>query len=138
MPEFVKRYNLEGSSLVYQDLDKVKDKKIKFLKENLSVIKDGFIRHNSMIIADTIIKIICDDLKYQDKHNEIEYMMMNSKLQIDKEIEKEKAKRRRAVKGKKEDDKKYNSKFANKYRERIKSIREAEAKKGKHTLKNKD
>ena len=138
MPEFVKRYNLEGSSLVYQDLDKVKDKKIKFLKENLSVIKDGFIRHNSMIIADTIIKIICDDLKYQDKHNEIEYMMMNSKLQIDKEIEKEKAKRRRAVKGKKEDDKKNGSKFSNKYKERIKTIREAEVKKGKHTLNNKD
>ena len=138
MPEFVKRYNLEGSSPVYQDLDKVKDKKIKFLKENLSVIKDGFIRHNAMIIADTIIKIICDDLKYQDKHNEIEYMMMNSKLQIDKEIEKENAKRRRAVKGKKENDKKNGSKFSNKYKERIKSIREAEAKKGKHTLNNKD
>ncbi len=133
MPEFVKKYNLEGSTMVYQDLDKVKDKGIKFLKENLSIIKDGFIRHNAMIISDTMIKIICDDLKYQDKHNEIEYMMMNSKLQADKEIKKANAKRKRKLKENDENsNKKYKSKFANKYKDRIDSIKETNEVKSKH------
>ena len=98
IPEFIKKYNLEGSELVEQDLDSVKDKKIKFIKENMSIIKDDFVRHNSMIIADTLIEIICDDLKFKDKQNEPEYMMMNSKLKADKEITKEMRKRAKSKK----------------------------------------
>ncbi len=127
MPEFIKKYNLEGSNLVIQDLSKVKDKRIKFIKENMSVIKDGYIRHNAMIVADTLIKIICDDLKYQDKHNEIEYMLMDSKLQVDKQIKKENERRKRLLKyGKPTDDKKIQSKFAIKYKERIQSIKDSD------------
>ena len=80
-----------------------------------------------MIIADTLIKMICDDLKFEDKHNDIEYVMMNSKLQADKEIHK---RNRKMKKNKKEDkeEKKFKSKFANKYSERIKSIKTADEK----------
>ena len=88
IPEFIKKYNLEGSELVEQKIDEIKDKKIKCIKEDISIIKDNFVRHNSMIIADTLIKMICDDLKFADKQNDIEYVMMNSKLQADKEIHK--------------------------------------------------
>ena len=62
---------------------------MKTIKEDMSIIKDDFVRHNSMLIADTLIKIICDDLKFKDRQNEPEYLMMNSKLQKDKEIKKE-------------------------------------------------
>ena len=123
IPEFVKKYNLDGADLVEQNIDEVKDKKIKFIKENMSIIKQDYVRHNSMIIADTLIKIICDDLKFKDKHNDIEYIMMNSKLQADKEIQKD-IKRNLKNKNKtNKDNKKYKSKFASKYSERIESIK---------------
>ena len=38
IPEFIKKYNLEGQDLVDQDIEKVKG--IKFLQRNLSMIKD--------------------------------------------------------------------------------------------------
>ena len=127
IPEFIKRYNLEGSELVEQKLDEIKDKKIKCIKEDMSIIKDDFVRHNSMIIADTLIKLICDDLKFEDKHNDIEYVMMNSKLQADREIHKRNKKMKKNKKGDKE-EKKYKSKFANKYSDRINSIKTADEK----------
>ena len=130
VPEYIKKYNLDGAELVEQDLSKVKDKKIKFIKENISIIKDEFVRHDSMIIADTLIKIICDDLKFKDKQNEPEYLMMNSKLQADKAINKE---RKRNLKNKKEKKEKVKtkSKFANKYSDRIESIKHADEKAAK-------
>ena len=129
IPEYIKKYNLDGAELVEQNLLKIKDKKIKFIKEDMSVIKDDFVRHNSMLIADTLIKIICDDLKFKDRQNEPEYLMMNSKLQMDKEIKKEMI---RQNKNKKNDGKKQKSKskskFASKYSDRIESIKHADEK----------
>ena len=129
IPEYIKKYNLDGAELVEQDLSDIKDKKIKFIKEDMSVIKDNFVRHNSMLIADTLIKIICDDLKFKDRQNEPEYLMMNSKLQMDKEIKKEMI---RQNKNKKNDSKKpkskSKSKFASKYSDRIESIKHADEK----------
>ena len=90
IPEYIKKYNLDGADLVEQDLRNVKDRRIKFIKENLSLIKDDSVRHNANLIADIVIQVICDDLKYMDKQNDPEYMMMNSKLKADKEINKKK------------------------------------------------
>ena len=132
IPEYIKKYNLDGAELVEQDLSDIKDKKIKFIKEDMSVIKDDFVRHNSMLIADTLIKIICDDLKFKDRQNEPEYLMMNSKLQMDKEIKKEMI---RQNKNKKNDGKKKKnkpkSKFASKYSDRIESIKHCDEKAAK-------
>ena len=129
IPEYIKKYNLDGAELVEQDLSDIKDKKIKFIKEDMSVIKDDFVRHNCMLLADTLIKIICDDLKFKDRQNEPEYLMMNSKLQMDKEIKKEMI---RQNKNKKNDSKKQKSKskskFASKYSDRIESIKHADEK----------
>lgn len=130
VPEFIKKYNLDGAELVDQDISNVKEKKIKFIKENISTIKDDLVRHESMIIADTLIKIICDDLKFKDKQNEPEYLLMNSKLQADKKILKQ---RNKNLKNKKEDKPKARtkSKFANKYSDRIESIKHADEKAAK-------
>ena len=125
IPEYIKKYNLDGADLVEQNLKDVKERKIKFIKENLSVIKDDNVRHNANLIADLVIQIICDDLKYMDKHNEPEYVMMNSKLKADREINKKK-KRTSKNKTKGKTQKRVgNSKFASKYQERIKSIKDS-------------
>ena len=131
VPEFIKKYNLDGAELVEQDLSEIKDKKIKFIKEDMSIIKDDFVRHNSMIIADTLIKMICDDLKFKDRQNEPEYLMMNSKLQADKEISKGLKRQSKGKKEGKEKNKKSKSKFASKYSDRIESIKHADEKAAK-------
>ena len=128
IPEFIRKYNKDGKDLVEQDIENVKEKRIKFAKDNLSVIVGDRIRHNAMLIADFAIQIICDDLKYMDKQNEQEYLMMNTKLKADKEINKKKKKalKQNKLSTKIEKGKERKSKFANKYSERMESIKNAD------------
>lgn len=131
IPEFIKKYNLEGQDLVEQSIDKVKG--IKFLQRNLSMIYGEHIRHDPNLVATSIIELICDDLKYQDKQNDPQYLMLNTKLREEKRINKKKketAKRElQKQKGKiKPAKKKSKSKFSNKYSDRIASIKEADEK----------
>lgn len=131
IPEFIKKYNLEGQDLVEQSIDKVKG--IKFLQRNLSMIYGEHIRHDPNLVATSIIELICDDLKYQDKQNDPQYLMLNTKLREEKRINKKKketAKRElQKQKGKtKPTKKKSKSKFSNKYSDRIASIKEADEK----------
>ena len=130
VPEFIKKYNLEGQDLVEQDIYKVKG--IKFLQRNLSMISDGYIRHDPSLVASSIIELICDDLKYQDKQNDPQYLMLNTKLREEKRINKiKKSMERREKKGKTEkhtENKRGKSKFSSKYSDRIASIREADEK----------
>lgn len=130
IPEFIKKYNLEGQDLVDQDINKVKG--IKFLQRNLSMISNDFIRHDPSLVASSIIELICDDLRYQDKQNDPQYLMLSTKLREDKRINKIKKsmakKEKKNVTGKKVETKKGKSKFSNKYSDRIASIREADAK----------
>lgn len=128
IPEYIKKYNLDGSDLVEQNFKDVKERKIRFIKKNLSMIKDDSIRHDANLIADIVIQVICDDLKYMDKQNEPEYMMMNSKLKADKEINKQKkkdSKKKNKENGKKT-EKIGKSKFATKYQDRIQSIKDTD------------
>ena len=75
---------MEGQDLVEQDIYKIKG--IKFLQRNLSMIKDGLIRHDPNLVASSIIELICDDLKYQDKQSDPQYLMLNNKLREEKEL----------------------------------------------------
>ena len=129
IPEFIIKYNLEGQDIVEQDIDKIKG--IRFLQRNLSMVDKEFIRHDPNLVAASIIELICDDLKYQDKQNDPQYLMLNTKLQEEKRInKKKKATEKKYKKGKKEPKriKRGKSKFSNKYSERIASIREADEK----------
>lgn len=134
IPEFIKKYNMGGQDLVEQDIEKVRG--IKFLQRNLAVVSDDFIRHDPNLVASSIIELICDDLKYQDKQNDPQYMMLNNKLREEKRINKikkdmkKKEKKAEKVKGnhKRIEPKKGKSKFSNKYSERIASIRESDRK----------
>jgi len=131
IPEFIKKYNLEGQDLVDQDIEKVKG--IKFLQRNLSMISNDLIRHDPSLVASSIIELICDDLKYQDKQNDPQYLMLNTKLREEKRINKikrnmEKREKKNNGGEPKEEKKRGKSKFSNKYSDRIASIREADEK----------
>ena len=86
VPEMIKRYNIEGQDLVEQSTQNIKG--IRFLQRDLAMVTDGFIRHDPSLVASSIIELICDDLKYQDKQNDPQYMMLNNKLREDKRIQK--------------------------------------------------
>ena len=126
VPEFIKKYNLEGQDLVDSNIDKVKG--ITFLQRNLSMISaDGCIRHDPELVAESIIGLICDDLKYQDKQNDPQYLMLNNKLREDKRVNKiKKQMAKDAKRGKKENKDTHKSKFRSKYNDRIESIKQAD------------
>ena len=132
IPEMIKKYNMEGQEIVEQNIDKVKG--ITFLQRNLAMITDGYIRHDPTLVASSIIELICDDLKYQDKQNDPQYMMLNNKLREDKRIHKIQEQMKRKEKKQSQHPERKNkhqkgkSKFANKYSERINSIRTSDEK----------
>ena len=130
IPEYIRKYNMEGSELVEQDTSKVKVEGVYLLQRKLSHIENGFIRHNPDAIAASIIQLICDDLKFNNMENNTQYMMLNKKLKSSKkslkkqtkdnkkDVKKQKGKRAKIGK----------SKFFDKYSERIKSIQESDLK----------
>ena len=132
IPEYIKKYNKEGADLVEQKIDDPMIKRVKFIKKNISTIIDDKVRHDPLLVAESAITLICNDLKYQDKENDPEYLMLNAKLQSDKRInklkkEKKKKDKRAQKKGIDQNAKKKGkqSKFSSKYSERIKSIKES-------------
>lgn len=132
IPEYIKKYNKEGSDLVEQKINDPMLKRIKFIKKNISTIIDDKVRHDPLLVAESAITLICNDLKYQDKESDPEYMMLNAKLQSDKRINKlKKEQKKQAKKAKKKGidpkakKKGKQSKFSSKYSERIKSIKES-------------
>ncbi len=92
------------------------------------MISEGCIRHDPELVAESIIGLICDDLKYQDKQNDPQYLMLNNKLREDKRINKIKKNKwlKMQKKGKKENKVAHKSKFRSKYSDRIESIKQAD------------
>lgn len=127
IPEYIKIYNKEGADLVEQKINDPAVKRIKFIKKNISTIMDDKIRHDPYLIAESAITLICNDMKYQDKESDPEYLMLNAKLQSDKRINKLKKEKKKSDKKnkKKGRENKKQSKFSAKYSDRIKSIRES-------------
>lgn len=126
VPEYIRQYNKEGAELVEQDVSKVKDAGIKLIQRNLSTVENGRIRHNPDAIATSIIQLICDDLRFRDMQNDAQFIMLDSKIKDTKK----KMKKNKKKNSKKKDDRKHsNSKFFEKYNDRIQSIQESSNKK---------
>lgn len=126
VPEYIRQYNKEGSELVEQDISKVKSEGIKLIQRNLSTIENDRIRHNSDAIATSIIQLICDDLKFRDMQNDAQFIMLDSKMKdTKKRLKKNKSKNSK----KKSKIKHGESKFFEKYNDRIQSIQESSNKK---------
>ncbi len=146
IPEFIRRYNMEGSELVEQDTSKAKVEGVSLMQRNLSFIDGEFIRHNPDAIGASIIQLICDDLKFKDMQNDAQYVMLNDKLKDIKKNMKVRQKSERAIneanaKKKNSRHQKGNtkqSKFSKKYQERIESIQEAERKLKQKEMRNKN
>jgi len=136
IPEFVKIYNRRGQDVVEQDTQKAKELGIKLLEKNLSQIVGDNIRHNTEAVAESVIELICDDLRFKDEQNDPKYVMLHTKLKEDKKLSKQfKRQKRKEIKesrnlveAKSRKNKKNSSKFSNKYKERIKSIQESDFK----------
>lgn len=123
MPEFIRKYNMKGSELVDQDIQKAKAEGIKIVKRDLATVEDNHIRHDSDAIAKSIIELICEDLKFNDRQNDPQYLMLKQKLKFKKvnSVKKEKWKKPKL-------DKTGKSKFYSKYEDRIMSLRESNEK----------
>lgn len=115
VPEFIRKYNMEGSDLVEQDIAKAKSLGVHLLKRDLATIDSERIRHNPDAIAAAIVELICEDMKFKDMQNNPEYMFLNDTLRFKK--------KKMRAKNKNADDEEKESKFKNKYDERIKSIK---------------
>ena len=135
IPEYIRKYNKEGSDLVDIDMDKVYKFDIKTIQRDMSCIKNDKIRHNSDIIASTIMELICDELKFKDLQNDTEYLLINSVLkeqnknivQANRENKKEQKIVDKATKNVRKENRKP-SKFFEKYKDRIDSIQDSDKK----------
>lgn len=125
IPEFIRKYNMEGQDLVEIDVSKAKAEGVNLMQRDISCVTDGYVRHNPDAIAASIIQLICDDLKFNDMQNNTQYMILNDKLKDAKKSLKQDQKARPKTNNKTPRGK---SKFYQKYQERIKSIQEAEIK----------
>lgn len=131
IPEFIQKYNLKGSDIVVPDIQKTKDLGVKLIQRDLSKIEYESVRHNSDVIAMTIIQLICDELKFEDMQNDSQYMMLNSKLRETKRERKRRERREKKFQksGRKQFERKgEKSKFKTKYNERVQSIKECDEK----------
>ncbi len=130
IPEFIKKYNLEGSDIVLPDEQKTKEMGVKLIQRNLSTIKDGLIRHDSNAVAETIIQLVCDEFKFRDMQNDNKYVLLNSKLKERKKINKKENKKTKSTTKKAYERKPSTSKskFNDKYKERVESIKNSDEK----------
>ncbi|MCI9177516.1 MAG: YvcK family protein [Clostridia bacterium] len=128
IPEYIRKYNMQGQELVEIDSAKVKAQGVNLMQRELSHIEEGeYIRHNPEAVAASIIGLICDDLKFRDMQNDTKYVLLNDRLKEAKKSLKENSKNdniRQTKKKASKDD----SKFYQKYKDRIESIQEAEIK----------
>lgn len=134
IPEYVRRYNMEGSDIVELDANKVTAQGIKIIKRDLACIRSGLIRHDSEKVAKIIMELICNELKFKDLQNDTEYLLIESVLKnqrkyiakLEKKNKKQKNIVKKATNKVKSNEKRAKSKFATKYQERVKSIQNAD------------
>ena len=92
IPEYIRKYNKEGSEVVEPNVSRTSAMGVRVIERNMSCIRYNRVRHDPNIIASTIIELICNDLKFHDKQNETEYLLLNSVLKEQKKIQAKQAK----------------------------------------------
>lgn len=128
VPEYIRKYNKEGADVVEVDNSKLSSKGPKIIQKSMSCIKDGKIRHNSDAIAINIINLICNELLFQDKKHDSEYILLNAVLKEQKKQEKKRQKLMKKNGGRlpeKKSSPKRKSKFSSKYKERVEYIQDS-------------
>lgn len=145
IPEFIKMYNKKGADVVEQDIQVSKSFGVKLLEKDLSQIIDDNIRHNTEAVAESVIELICDDLRFKDEQNNPKYVMLNNKLKQEKirnrkekKNKKKNSDKAKPNKGKRMKERKNTSKFSSKYKERIQSIQESDFRREQNKRKQKE
>lgn len=133
IPEYIRKYNKEGADLVEIDNKKLSAYSVKVIQRDMSCIKNDKIRHNPDVVASTIIEMICNDLKFHDMQNNTEYLLLQSVLKEQKKMQLKEAKKKQSTaliqtKKKPKDLVKRDSRFKEKYRDRVASIQNTDAK----------
>ena len=125
IPELVKQYNLKGSDIVLPDEQKAKEMGVKLIQRNLSKVEGDAIIHDPNAIAETIIQLVCDELKFRDMQNDSKFVLINSKLKERKKENKklQKAKPKEQKKTFERNPNMPKSKFNTKYQDRVESIK---------------
>ncbi|MBQ6860928.1 MAG: YvcK family protein [Clostridia bacterium] len=81
VPEYIRRYNKEGSDLVELDRGKLRDFKIDVRVDDLAMVDEKHaIRHDPLKLASCIFKIVCDNMDLNDDEKAIEYYTAKTKL----------------------------------------------------------
>ena len=132
IPEYIRKYNKEGADLVEIDSKKISEYNVKVIQRDMSCIKNDKIRHDADKVASIIIEMICNDLKFHDMQNNTEYLLLQSVLKEQKKLQLKEAKKKQSmalVKTKKKPKAlvKKDSRFKEKYRERVESIQNTDA-----------
>ena len=134
IPEYIHKYNLKGADIVIPDTNKCKELGVNLVQRDLSKVdSDGeHVIHDPDVIATAIIQLVCDELEFDDMQNDSQFMMLNNKLkQTKRELRKQARKDKKFKKsGKKQftpNKKGFESKFGEKYKERIDSIQETDS-----------
>lgn len=133
IPEYIRKYNKEGADLVEVDTKKLSQYNVKVIQRDMSCIKNDKIRHDADKVASIIIEMICNDLKFHDMQNNTEYLLLQSVLKEQKKLQLKEAKKKQStalIKSKKKpkDLVKKDSRFKEKYRARVESIQNTDAK----------
>ena len=68
IPEFIRKYNSEGSELVAQDVQQAKEEGVNLIRRDLATTEGGFIRHNPDAIASTIIELDRKSTRLNSSH----------------------------------------------------------------------
>ena len=127
IPEYIRKYNMEGYELVEQDIQKVKNMGVKVIQRDISSVTGEYIRHNPKETAKAIIELVCEDLKFNNKQNDFKYLSVNDRLKTDKKTNKKSKNKKSSNKANKKELKR-KSKFYSKYQDRIASIHESDMK----------
>ena len=79
--EYIRRYNREGADFIELDKPKLRNMKLNIVVEDLAVVDDrNGIRHDPIKLAQSIFKIVCDNMDLEDNDKAIEYYTAKSKL----------------------------------------------------------
>ena len=106
------------------------------IKKRLSTVVSGNIIHDPDSVAEAIIEIICDDLKFRDESFNTDFVMLKSRLKKGKNktvaLKKQKNEQTKNLERQKKQMGKHTSgkksKFQSKYSDRIVSIKTSEEK----------
>lgn len=81
MPEYVRRYNKEGSDVLEVDKNEIRNTGVELIVEDYAKTDEkGYIRHDSDKLAKSIMKIVCDNLDIAADKKALEVYMIKSKL----------------------------------------------------------